>query len=746
MQLSDATLAPTMAEAILSPAVTSLAAGRRSGIIRGWSLTVGQAVEPPSIHSADPATRRLHLPARPGARVAVVFALYTFVSAGISLLGWALDLRSLTDWAADGISIQPNAGLAAGALGAAMILAIFDRPRAACITAALATALGVVTLFENVSGIDAGIDRLLLFDRAWGSSGTTAPGRMGLPASLSWTVLGVCLLLGNLRLAGSYREWVPWLALLPVAISTLSILGYLYGASLLYTVPGVTAIALQTATFVFALSVAVIANSESGPMKLFGDPGAAGIVARLLLPFIFAVPIVTGLIRLAGERAGLYDTAFGVALHNVVEIALLLTLVLWTGRTIMRHAEQRDQAEAARQQLLSSERAARREAERQATIRDEFLATLSHELRTPLNAILGWAQILKTDVRDTENIEQAVQVIERNARLQAQMIADLLDMSRILAGKMRLHVEPVDIAAITADAIDAVRPAAEAKSIRIEQVLEPLGSAVHGDAGRLQQAIWNLLTNAVKFTPRGGKVQVVAARVNSHVQISVSDTGEGIDAEFLPQIFERFRQADASTSRHHEGLGLGLALVKQIVEFHGGRVTATSDGKGKGARFTLVLPLAIMKPTAVAEETHPLAASHQRSDGPISRLDGLRLLVVEDNVDSLQMVANLFEAQGATVITSTNAIEALSFATSQTFDAIISDIGMPGRDGYEFIKDLRARGISAPAVALTAYARSDDRTKALSSGYQSHIAKPVEAAELLAAVAALTRRFAPEAP
>ncbi len=694
--------------------------------------------------SAVPATRGVRPPDRVGARVAVVFALYTLVSACVSLLGWGLDIRSLTNWSGDGISIQPNASLAAGALAAAMLLAVWQRSRAASIAAALGTVLGAVTAFENVTGIDAGIDRLLLFDRPWGTLGTTAPGRMGLPASLSWTVLGICLLFANLRSTPTTREWGPWLALIPFAISTLSILGYLYGASLLYAVPGLTAIALQTATYVFALSVAVIAHSEGGPMRLFGDRGAAGIAARLLLPFIFAVPIVTGLFRLAGERAGLYDTAFGVALHNMVEIALLLGLVWWTGRSVMRHAEQRDQAEAARQQLLLSEQAARREAERQATIRDEFLATLSHELRTPLNAILGWAQILKADVNDTEQIDQAVQVIERNARLQAQMIADLLDMSRILAGKMRLHVEPVDIAAIAGDAIDAVRPAAEAREIRIEQVLEPLGSAVHGDASRLQQAIWNLLTNAVKFTPRGGKVQIVAARVNSHVQISVSDSGEGIDAEFLPRIFERFRQADASTSRRHEGLGLGLALVKQIVELHGGRVTAASDGKGMGARFTIALPLAIMKPAAAEEQAHPLAAPYQPSADPTLRLDGLRLLVVEDNADSLQMVANLFEARGAAVVTSTNALEALAIATAQPLDAIISDIGMPGRDGYEFMKDLRARGIGVPAVALTAYARSDDRTRALSSGYQSHIAKPVEAAELLAAVSALTRRFAPE--
>jgi signal transduction histidine kinase/CheY-like chemotaxis protein len=680
------------------------------------------------------------------ARIALAFAFYGLLSGILSLLGWALDLQRLTDWEGDGISIQPNASLAAAAIGAALVLAMLGRNRAASIIAGVTAALGVLTAFENLSGVDVGIDRLLLFNRDWGAVGTTAPGRMGVPASLSYAVLGACLLLMRDGTTAFSRELAPWLALLPLAISTLSILGYLYNASLLYSIPGITAIALQTATYVFALAIATIVRTERGPMRLFGDSGPAGIAARLLLPFIFAVPVVTGAIRLTGERAGLYDTGFGVALHNLVEIALLLAVIWWAGRSIMRHSEQRQQAESERQELLVSEQAARREAERQATIRDEFLATLSHELRTPLNAILGWAQVLKIESADANRIDQAVEVIERNARLQAQLIADLLDMSRILAGKMRVHVQPLDLAAVTSAAIDVVRPAAEAKSIRIEQVLEPIGNVINGDGGRLQQAVWNLLTNAVKFTPRGGKVQVVLARVNSHVEIRVSDSGEGIDAEFLPKIFQRFRQADASTARQHGGLGLGLALVKQLVEIHGGRIAATSEGLGKGATFTLALPLAIMQPHHKDERVHPLAATLQPTAELPPSLDGLSLLIVDDDADSLQMVANLFEDRGATVVTSTNAGDALDIAVAQRFDAIVSDIGMPGRDGYAFIQDLRARGVTVPAVALTAYARSEDRTKALSSGYQSHIAKPVEAAELLATIAALTRRLRGQSP
>jgi signal transduction histidine kinase len=665
--------------------------------------------------------------------------LFGIFGGGISLAGWVFDSPRLTNWSSGDISIQPNAALAALGTGVALLLLAVKRRVEASVTAGFVTALGALTVLENALGVDVGIDRWLLFGREWGARATTAPGRMGLPASLSWTALGVGLLL----LAGTSsraKTWAPWLALAPLAMSTLSLLGYAYGADQLYAVPGLTAISLQTALFIFALSLATVAFTTTGPMSVFGDAGPAGIVARRVLPFVFVVPVLTGGLRLAGERAGLYDTAFGVALHNLIEITLLLALLWWAGRAIARHSSQREKAEADRRELLILEQTARREAERQATIRDEFLATLSHELRTPLNAILGWAQILKTGGNDAARTERAVDVIERNARLQANMIADLLDLSRILAGKMRLHVQPVDLAAVVRAAIESVQPAADAKGVRVESVLEPLDDVVNGDAGRLQQIVWNLLTNAVKFTPRAGKVQVVLARVNSHVEIRVSDTGEGIAPEFLPKLFERFRQADASMARMHGGLGLGLALVKQLVELHGGKVTAASEGLGLGSMFSVHLPLAVVYPREGAERrVHPLAAPLAPSSEPLPRLDGLTVLLVDDDNDSLQMVATLFESRGAKIATAASAEAALELALARRFDAIVSDIGMPGRDGYELMKDCRARGVTAPAVALTAYARSEDRTKAFSSGYQSHVAKPVEAGELLATVAALTR-------
>jgi signal transduction histidine kinase len=674
------------------------------------------------------------------ARVALALALYPLLGGLVSFAGWAFDVPRLADWQGSGISIQPNACIAAIAASAAVYLIVIGRRVAAAAIAAAVALLGVLTLFENLSGVGLGLDEAFLFGREWGSQATTAPGRMGIPSSFSWMTLGTSLVAMTGRLGPSARRWAPWVAVLPLAVSAFSLLGYLYDSSRLYTVPGVTAIAFQTATFIFVGSAAAIAASPDGPMRLFADTGPAGIVARRLLPVVVLVPLLTGSLRLAGERAGLYDTGFGVALHNLVEITLLLTLLGWTGVAIARHSSERERAEAERRKLLALEKAARQEAERQATIRDEFLATLSHELRTPLNAILGWAQIVQADLGDGERIRQAIGVIERNARLQAQMIADLLDMSRILAGQMRLHVQPVDLAAVVSAALEAVQPAADAKGIRIQSVIEPLADMVNGDPGRLQQIVWNLTANAIKFTPRDGRVQVVVARVNSHVEIRVSDTGEGIAPEFLPRVFERFRQADASAGRLHGGLGLGLAVVKQLVELHGGQVTAFSEGLGRGAMFTVELPLAIVQPPVEEPRVHPLSMDGPREVPPQARLDGLSILVVDDEADSLQLVAQLFEDSGAVVRSAPNARDALALALAQRFDVMVSDIGMPGRDGYELIKDLRARGVTTPAVALTAYARSEDRTKALSSGYQGHVAKPVEVAELLATVAALVQR------
>jgi signal transduction histidine kinase/DNA-binding response OmpR family regulator len=391
--------------------------------------------------------------------------------------------------------------------------------------------------------------------------------------------------------------------------------------------------------------------------------------------------------------------------------------------------------------ILESERAARGEAERAGRMKDEFLATLSHELRTPLNAIIGWTHLLRKAPPTVEQIEQGLVVIDRNARMQAQLISDLLDMSRIISGKMRLDVQRVELPVVIEAALEAVRPAAEAREVRLQSVLDPINDAVHGDPARLQQIVWNLLSNAVKFTGKGGRVQIVLARVNSHVEITVSDTGKGIKPEFLPHVFERFRQADNSAAREHGGLGLGLSIVKQLVEMHGGTVHAASNGDNKGATFSIHLPLAVVhQPEHPMARVHPKAVSLSPQTGDQPDLTGVHVLVVDDEADAREIVKRVLEDCGASVDVAASAADGRARLAARKPDVIISDIGMPREDGYSFIRSVRQSGSRCPAAALTAFARSEDRTKALLSGYQSHISKPVEPSELLATVAVLAQR------
>jgi PAS domain S-box-containing protein len=375
-------------------------------------------------------------------------------------------------------------------------------------------------------------------------------------------------------------------------------------------------------------------------------------------------------------------------------------------------------------------------------LKDEFLATLSHELRTPLTAILGWSRMLLTGALDEATTKEALETIERNARAQSQLIEDLMDISRIITGKLRLDARPVDLASVIEATIASVRPAAEAKALRLQVVLDPLAGPVLGDPARLQQVLWNLLSNAIKFTPKGGSIQVRLERVDSHVEIAVSDTGQGIKPDFLPFVFDRFRQADATTARAHGGLGLGLAIVRHLVELHGGTVRVDSPGEGQGATFTVQLPIMIMHREASDKETRYAPSGPSSVVTPA--LDGLRVLVVEDEADARQLLAVALERHGAEVIAVSSAQEALAAIESATPDVIISDIGMPREDGYALIRKVRAlpreRGGNIPAAALTAYAGSEDRKRALLAGFQAHIPKPVDPSELIAVVASLAGR------
>jgi PAS domain S-box-containing protein len=404
----------------------------------------------------------------------------------------------------------------------------------------------------------------------------------------------------------------------------------------------------------------------------------------------------------------------------------------------------RKRAEEERNRLLVSEREARARAEEANRAKDEFLAMLSHELRTPLTAMLGWTRMLRTRELDETTSAHALETIERNVRAQAQLIEDLLDVSRIITGKLRLEVSPVELMPVIEAALDSVRPAADAKSIQIQTALNPLTGPVSGDPARLQQVVWNLVSNAVKFTHRGGRVEVRLGRVESHVEINVSDTGQGISPEFLPHVFDRFRQADSSTTRAHGGLGLGLAIVRHLVELHGGTIEVESEGDGQGSTFTVKLPtMATSAKDVDAELRRRRAGAATASLDTSASLDDLHVLVVDDEQDARELIVTVLERRGASVWAVGSVADALTALRERRPDILVSDIGMPGEDGYELIRRVRelpeSQGGSLPAVALTAYAGKENRRQALEAGFQIHLSKPVDPGELASAIASLVR-------
>lgn len=409
---------------------------------------------------------------------------------------------------------------------------------------------------------------------------------------------------------------------------------------------------------------------------------------------------------------------------------------------VLRAREQElERTASERAQILESERTARSEAERLSHIKDEFLATLSHELRTPLNAIQGWSTLLRQPNVKREDMTRGLEAIERNVRAQAQIVNDLLDMSRIISGKVHLDVQPIQLHAVISDAIDSIRQSSAAKRIRIHSMLDSSIGLVRGDPNRLQQVLWNLLSNSVKFTPNEGRINVVLERVNSHVEIVVEDTGIGIKPEFLPHVFDRFRQADATTTRRYGGLGLGLSIVRSLVELHGGSVRVKSPGENLGSTFIVSLPVSHVLPEETARMRRPAVTDSMLDSIELPRLDDVAVLIVDDEPDGRALVARILEGRGAKPSCANGAREALGLLEKNHFDILLSDVGMPEMDGYELIRKARAfdagRANPIPAIAITAYARPEDRQRSLLAGYQMHLAKPIEASELVAGIASL---------
>jgi len=414
--------------------------------------------------------------------------------------------------------------------------------------------------------------------------------------------------------------------------------------------------------------------------------------------------------------------------------------------TIGRDITERKHADEERERLLLQEKEAREEAETASRMKDEFLATISHELRTPLTAILGWASMLNRGSLSPFQTRHALQVIQQSARSQAKLVDDILDTARIITGRLKLDAQPVGIQRVFQAAIDVIRPSAEAKKIVLQAVIDDGSSIVFGDANRLQQVIWNLLSNAVKFTSEGGRVEARLGVTEGCVEIAVMDTGIGIDPQFMPYVFDRFRQADSTSTRKYSGLGLGLAIVRHVVEMHGGTVAASSPGEGHGATFKVRFPLASPDILPKPERRPPAPplkqpAQPNQVDGQYD-LGGVRVLVVDDDSATLEMLRVILENHGAGVIAASSAGEALEALEHSLPDALVSDLGMPDHDGFELIEQVRQRGPehggNIPAVALTAYARVEDRVRALAAGFQIYVPKPVDPGELIAVVANLT--------
>lgn len=429
--------------------------------------------------------------------------------------------------------------------------------------------------------------------------------------------------------------------------------------------------------------------------------------------------------QVAGVTRGIRPSRYGKATSNeVAKLAEALAL-----------------ADAEKQRLLENERVARSEAERASQLKDEFLATLSHELRTPLNAILGWSQLILSGNMKNDDIHRGLETIERNARAQNKLIEDLLEMSSIISGKVRLDMQQLDVVSLIEAAVESVKPTAQAKGVALQKKIAPRISPIIGDPNRLQQIFWNLLSNSLKFTPKGGKIEVVVEQSSSFLEIRINDSGLGIAPEFMPYVFDRFRQGDASLTRQYGGLGLGLAIVKQLVELHGGAVRAESAGAAQGSSFVVHLPLS----AADNVKNEPAPTLREYFDEKNPPLAGLKVLVIDDEFDACELIKRMLTQCKADVISAASATEGLELLKIDRPDVIISDISMPGKNGYQFIAEVRdlpeKEGGKTPAIALTAFARADDRARAMSAGYDNHLPKPVDPVELITAINNLARRI-----
>jgi|RhiMethySRZTD1v2_1073278.scaffolds.fasta_scaffold01689_11 signal transduction histidine kinase/ActR/RegA family two-component response regulator len=647
-----------------------------------------------------------------------VLAIYALVGGLLSFVGYAADIPRLADWLNSGISIQPNAAIAVISAAFAVLLMWGRYERAAAVFGACVAAIGATVLFQYASGLDLGIDGLFLFNRSWGQNRVLVPGRMGPPGAISWTMIGTAIVLASIRSRPWPRAVAPGFALVATAIASLSLIGYLYGATLLYNVPTVTSIALQTSTFVLAISIGVVLGvPEHGPVRLIEDETAAGAVTRRFLPAIIVVPIALGMFRLWGEQAGLYDLAFGTAIRSLAEIVLLSGLLWWAAGTIGRQARARQLAE---EHLVESLRDADRR-------KNKFLATLAHELRNPLAPVRNAVALLKSRGQKEPIVDRVSEVIERQVALMARLMDDLLDIGRITNDRMELRREPLDVGTIVRDAVDMCQPLIQRSGHEISIMAPQPSIIVQADPARLGQVFGNLLNNACRYMAHKGQIWVTIERDGAEAVVTITDTGIGIPPEQLASIFEMFSQVDR-TNRPQGGLGIGLHLVKRLVEMHGGQVSAQSEGPGMGSRFTVRLPA--LPESVTLEEVAPKAQPAVSLEPHISR----RVLVVDDNADNAELLRILLEEQGHETFTAHDGVEGLAAAERLRPDVVLMDLGLPRIDGFDACRRIREQpwGKRMLVIAITGWGQDADRRRSQEAGFDHHLVKPVDAGALSA--------------
>jgi signal transduction histidine kinase/ActR/RegA family two-component response regulator len=673
------------------------------------------------------------------ATIALAAAIITGLAGTAGLVGWILGIEALKSIVGT-ITMKANMAVALIASGASLGLTVRAPSRLKPVAPALAVlagSIGAATLSEHLFGWNLGIDQLL-FTEAPGADATASPGRMGPNGATSLVLAGTALALLHRGTAAAIRH-SQILAGCVAILATIPLAGYAYGAIELYNIARYTGIAFSTAITLLVLSIGTLmVRPTSGLMAVFAGSGPGGVLARRLLLPAIVLPLIVGYVRVAGQKANLYDTGLGTALFAIALVTIFVSLVWRTAFQLDAVDADRQRAEGERIQLLERERRARAEVEQANRLKDHFLATLSHELRTPLNAILGYARMLRTGAISADKRTKAIEIIERNAAAQNQLVDDLLDMSRMTTGRIRLDKQVVPIIAPLQEAIESVRPAAEAKGVVFDVRTDPFAGNVHGDDGRLRQVFWNILSNAIKFTPPGGHVFVGLDASGDSIRVTVRDTGSGIDPAFLPHMFQPFRQADGGPTRSYSGLGLGLAICRQLVELHGGSIVADSEGPDRGATFTVRLPGHVAGRIEIGpiSESKPAVLSPAITRSIPRPLASRDVLVVDDEHDSLELVRHVLENAGAVVRVASCAAEALKEFDARTPDLLVADIGMPQVDGCELLRQIRTRpnGSAVPAIAVTAYARSDDRLRTLSAGFQHHISKPIDPDALIAVI------------